>query len=213
MCVVDSLLSLASTVVPSTVASDYSSVGMSAIYQIAVVVLLCIIEGSDGKTACVTPLSILKCQVTWMGHFRVRSIENVRGDPHGTVRYILQVIQPVKGVNKGELIERETPGTRHGGLSLRMGEEYVLSGIENKFDLCSQMLRDQEYIYRKMKEEQKQAFRKIDLDCSPVKPEEPAEPERRLSDRDLVLRLLELIERYGVEASRLRQQAMILPLP
>ncbi|MFH4980010.1 hypothetical protein AB6A40_006719 [Gnathostoma spinigerum] len=183
-------------------------------YQIALVVLLCVIEGSDGKTACVTPLSIMRCQITWMGHFRVRSIEKVCGDPHGTMKYILQVIEPFKGVSKGELIEKESPDRRFGGLCLRIGEEYVLSGIENKFDLCSQMLRDHEFIYKKMKEEQKQAIRKIDLDCSPLKPlkpEGPKPPERRLYDRELVLKVLELIERYGVEASRLRQQAMILP--
>ncbi|MFH4982910.1 hypothetical protein AB6A40_009619 [Gnathostoma spinigerum] len=239
-----------------------SSLNISAMYQIVFVILLLIIGEGEGALTrrCVTPLSTTKCLITWMAHFRVRSVKKIPGDPYESRIYKLEVIEPVKGLLKGEVVEKETPATKHGGLALRVGGEYVLSGIKSKLGQCGQMLRDEEINFKKMTEKQKQAFRNIDLSCptsEPVEPEEdklkepevdkPKEPEvhkleepeetkpeqpevdeqeeledcpaeepevvkpeqpepvePKLSDREVLLKVLEILEKLGQEASGLR---------
>ncbi|MFH4984804.1 hypothetical protein AB6A40_011513 [Gnathostoma spinigerum] len=180
-----------------------------------------------------------------VGHFKVRSIRKIRGDPQESRLYKLEVIEPIKGVQEGEVVEKRSPAVKHGGLSLRIGGEYVLSGIDDLFGQCSQLLRDEEINFKKMTEEQKEAFRKIDLDCSPPKPEEPEvkpeepevkpeepevkpeepevkpkepevekpeEPEPhepKLSDRDVLLKVLDLLEKAGEAASLLKKQLAV----
>ncbi|MFH4982015.1 hypothetical protein AB6A40_008724 [Gnathostoma spinigerum] len=190
------------------------SSSMSVTYQIAIVILLGVVGEGQWTRRCLTPLSRARCRLTWMGHFKVRSIRKIPGDPNESRLYKLEVIEPVKGLVKGEVVVKQGPAVKHGGLSLRIGGEYVLSGVDDKFGQCSQMLRGQELNFKKMTEEEKQAFRNIDLDCPPPKPEKPEieKPDEekpvqpKLSDRDVLLKILEFFEKTGEEAFGLRMQ-------
>ncbi|MFH4979633.1 hypothetical protein AB6A40_006342 [Gnathostoma spinigerum] len=165
-----------------------------------VVLLFVSVVGTVQSQKELPSLDEVKCTITWMAHVRVLSIKKIPGNVFGLSVYKMQVIEPFKGVTKGEVIEKKTAPLSRGGYNLSVGREYILSGLDAFFGKRYQMLRDQELDFAKMTEEEKQAFRSIDLDC-PTKP-----VESKLSDRDALLKIIDILEKVGAQAAELRKK-------
>ncbi|MFH4983091.1 hypothetical protein AB6A40_009800 [Gnathostoma spinigerum] len=180
--------------------------------QTVILVLLAVLGVVDSSRRCLLPTSVMKCRITWMGLFRVVSSEEVSGNVFGNRKYKLEVIEAIKGVVKGEVIEKKAPSAKRVGYDLENGKQYVLSGVKENFGYCTNLLPRDDVDFDHMTEKQKQQFRSIEFSDCPTtepekeKPEEPKPAEPKLSDREALSKLLELLGKVEEAVTLLRKQ-------
>ncbi|MFH4984271.1 hypothetical protein AB6A40_010980 [Gnathostoma spinigerum] len=172
---------------------------MSTMYYVAQAVLVSIIGTFGRQENCAGTLSSTKCHITWMANFRVQSVDKMYGDQYESSSYTLQVLNPIMGVREGEVIRKSSRAPNQGGLQLETGEEYVLSGINEEFTYCTQLL-GQERDYSKISEEKKRELQNINRDCGREQAQKTTstaslDPTVQLSDRDLLLMILEIVKK------------------